>query len=121
MSRSSLPACNRTTAQTRQLDASERSIVKNSRYSGRQIVITGGTGSFVHRVARKFLEADVDQYQIPSRDEAKQVATRHEIPDSHPPAEYQMVGTSRRVVNLIRSVEHSHHQRAGTCHTEPRV
>lgn len=54
----------------------------NSRYSGKRIVITGGTGSFGHTVARKLLETDVEQIRILSRDEAKQDAMRHEIPDS---------------------------------------
>ncbi|MBB6404758.1 SDR family NAD(P)-dependent oxidoreductase [Arthrobacter sp. AZCC_0090] len=53
----------------------------NSSYSGRQIVITGGTGSFGHTVAKKLLETDVEQIRILSRDEAKQDAMRHELPD----------------------------------------
>ncbi|MDP9904638.1 SDR family NAD(P)-dependent oxidoreductase [Arthrobacter bambusae] len=53
----------------------------NSRYSGKQIVITGGTGSFGHTVAKKLLETDVEQIRILSRDEAKQDAMRHELPD----------------------------------------
>lgn len=54
----------------------------NSRYSGKRIVITGGTGSFGHTVAKKLLESDVEQIRILSRDEAKQDAMRHEVPDS---------------------------------------
>lgn len=53
----------------------------NSRYSGKRIVITGGTGSFGHTVARKLLDTDVEQIRIFSRDEAKQDAMRHEVPD----------------------------------------
>ncbi|WP_426987634.1 polysaccharide biosynthesis protein [Pseudarthrobacter sp. Y6] len=55
----------------------------NSRYSGKRIVITGGTGSFGHTVAKKLLEeTDVEQIRILSRDEAKQDAMRHDVPDS---------------------------------------
>lgn len=54
----------------------------DSRYSGKRIVITGGTGSFGHTVAKKLLETDVEQIRILSRDEAKQDAMRHEIPDA---------------------------------------
>jgi UDP-N-acetylglucosamine 4,6-dehydratase len=51
-------------------------------YEGKKVLITGGTGSFGHTVARKLLEAGVDQIRILSRDEAKQDAMRHEVPDS---------------------------------------
>lgn len=39
----------------------------------------------------------------------------------HPPADYQIADTSRRVVNFIRSTAHSHHQRAGLRQTDSRV
>lgn len=51
-------------------------------YSGSTVLITGGTGSFGHTVARKLLETDVSQIRIFSRDEAKQDLMRHEISDS---------------------------------------
>lgn len=51
-------------------------------YSGSTVLITGGTGSFGHTVARKLLETDVCQIRIFSRDEAKQDLMRHEISDS---------------------------------------
>lgn len=53
----------------------------DSRYAGKRIVITGGTGSFGHTVAKKLLETDVEQIRIFSRDEAKQDAMRHALPD----------------------------------------
>lgn len=53
----------------------------DSRYAGKRIVITGGTGSFGHTIAKKLLETDVEQIRILSRDEAKQDAMRHELPD----------------------------------------
>ncbi|WP_407358500.1 polysaccharide biosynthesis protein [Microbacterium sp. LTA6] len=51
-------------------------------YAGRKILVTGGTGSFGHTVARKLLERDVAEIRIFSRDEAKQDLMRHEIKDS---------------------------------------
>lgn len=50
-------------------------------YTGKKVLITGGTGSFGHTVARKLLESDIDQIRIFSRDEAKQDAMRHELND----------------------------------------
>lgn len=54
----------------------------SSAYAGKKIVITGGTGSFGRTVAQKLLETGVEQVRILSRDEAKQDAMRHELPDS---------------------------------------
>lgn len=51
-------------------------------YSGSKILVTGGTGSFGHTVARKLLERDVAEIRVFSRDEAKQDLMRHEIRDS---------------------------------------
>jgi UDP-N-acetylglucosamine 4,6-dehydratase len=56
--------------------------VTDSPYAGKRIVITGGTGSFGHTVAKKLLETGAEQVRILSRDEAKQDAMRHELPDS---------------------------------------
>lgn len=106
-----------------------------SRYSGKRIVITGGTGSFGHFVARKLLETDVEQIRIFSRDEAKQDATRHEVPAAvtlrdfiERPESLDTGGivtsglrdTSRGVVNFIRSTAQRHRQRAGLRLTDPR-
>lgn len=51
-------------------------------YEGKKVLITGGTGSFGHTVARKLLESGVEQIRIFSRDEAKQDAMRHEVPEA---------------------------------------
>ncbi|GAB2517533.1 polysaccharide biosynthesis protein [Microbacterium petrolearium] len=51
-------------------------------YAGRKILVTGGTGSFGHTVAKKLLERDVAEIRIFSRDEAKQDLMRHEIRDA---------------------------------------
>lgn len=51
-------------------------------YEGKRILITGGTGSFGHTVAKKLLDTGVEQIRILSRDEAKQDAMRHKVPDS---------------------------------------
>lgn len=51
-------------------------------HAGRRILVTGGTGSFGHTVAKKLLERDVAEIRILSRDEAKQDLMRHEIRDA---------------------------------------
>ncbi|MCK2035908.1 polysaccharide biosynthesis protein [Microbacterium sp. SSW1-49] len=51
-------------------------------YDGARVLVTGGTGSFGHTVARKLLARDVSEIRIFSRDEAKQDLMRHEINDS---------------------------------------
>jgi UDP-N-acetylglucosamine 4,6-dehydratase len=43
------------------------------------LVITGGTGSFGHAVLRRFLETDIAQIRIFSRDEKKQDDMRHDF------------------------------------------
>lgn len=53
----------------------------NDAYTGKRILVTGGTGSFGHTVARKLLERDVAEIRILSRDEAKQDLMRHELSD----------------------------------------
>ncbi len=57
-------------------------MMTNQSYEGKKLLITGGTGSFGHTVAKKLLETGVEQIRILSRDEAKQDAMRHEVPDS---------------------------------------
>ncbi|NCB33098.1 MAG: NAD-dependent epimerase/dehydratase family protein [Erysipelotrichia bacterium] len=51
---------------------SDKSIFKD-----RILVITGGTGSFGHAVAKRFLKTDIKEIRIVSRDEKKQDDMRH--------------------------------------------
>ncbi len=48
------------------------------------LLITGGTGSFGHAVLRHFLETDIREIRIFSRDEKKQDEMRHELQAAHP-------------------------------------
>jgi UDP-glucose 4-epimerase len=50
-------------------------------YSGKRVLITGGTGSFGRTVTRKLLESNVEEVRVLSRDEAKQDQMRHEMSD----------------------------------------
>ena len=44
------------------------------------LLITGGTGSFGNAVLNRFLESDIKEIRIFSRDELKQDNMRHDIP-----------------------------------------
>lgn len=50
-------------------------------YRGKRVLITGGTGSFGHKVTTKLLAQDVGEIRVLSRDEAKQDLMRHELAD----------------------------------------
>ena len=55
-----------------------------SAFSGVTLMITGGTGSFGNTVLKHFLESDIGQIRIFSRDEKKQDDMRHELQVKHP-------------------------------------
>ena len=50
-------------------------------FSGRKLLITGGTGSFGNAVLRRFLKTDIAEIRIFSRDEKKQDEMRHQYRD----------------------------------------
>ena len=51
---------------------------------GKTVLVTGGTGSFGHTVLKHFLDSDIAQIRIFSRDEKKQDDMRHELQANHP-------------------------------------
>src|SRR5437660_12309401 len=51
-------------------------------FKGKTLLITGGTSSFGNAVLRRFLQTDIGQIRIFSRDEKKQDDMRHEYKDS---------------------------------------
>ena len=55
-----------------------------SEFSGATLLITGGTGSFGSTVLKHFLDTDIAQIRIFSRDEKKQDDMRHELQAKHP-------------------------------------
>lgn len=52
--------------------------------SGKTLLITGGTGSFGHTVLKHYIESDIEQIRIFSRDEKKQDDMRHELQAKYP-------------------------------------
>lgn len=55
-----------------------------SKFEGKTLMITGGTGSFGNTVLKHFLTSDIKEIRIFSRDEKKQDDMRHELQANHP-------------------------------------
>ena len=55
-----------------------------SEFNGATLMITGGTGSFCHTVLKHFLQTDIGEIRIFSRDEKKQDDMRHELQAQYP-------------------------------------
>lgn len=53
-------------------------------FKDKTLLITGGTGSFGHTVLKHFLDSDIAQIRIFSRDEKKQDDMRHELQANRP-------------------------------------
>lgn len=53
-------------------------------FSGKTLMITGGTGSFGSTVLKRFLTSDIGQIRIFSRDEKKQDDMRHMLQQKYP-------------------------------------
>ena len=53
--------------------------MSNSIFCGKTLLITGGTGSFGNAVLNRFLQTDIGEIRIFSRDEKKQDDMRHEF------------------------------------------
>ena len=48
-------------------------------FTGKVLLITGGTGSFGNAMLRRFLNSDIKEIRIFSRDEKKQDDMRHAL------------------------------------------
>jgi len=55
-----------------------------SEFEGKILLITGGTGSFGNAVLNRFLETDIAEIRVFSRDEKKQDDMRHEYQSKYP-------------------------------------
>ena len=55
-----------------------------SAFNNATLMITGGTGSFGSTVLKHFLDSDLKEIRIFSRDEKKQDDMRHELQAKHP-------------------------------------
>ncbi len=79
-------------------------MIKSKLFKGKTLMITGGTGSFGSTVLKHFLDSDLAEIRIFSRDEKKQDDMRHELLRKHPDLA-EKVSFYLGDVRNIRSVE----------------
>ena len=75
-------------------------------FSGKTLLITGGTGSFGNAVLNRFLETDIKEIRVFSRDEKKQDDMRHEFQAKMPEVAEKIkfyIGDVRDI-NSVRNV-----------------
>ena len=75
-----------------------------SEFNGATLMITGGTGSFGHTVLKHFLNTDIGQIRIFSRDEKKQDDMRHELQTQYPDA----AGKVKFYIGDVRNAQSVH-------------
>ena len=89
-----------------------------SLFNGKTLMITGGTGSFGNAVLDRFLETDVGEIRVFSRDEKKQDDMRHKYQAKHPEAAHKIkfyIGDVRNLESLrvaTRGVDYIFHAAA---------
>lgn len=83
-----------------------------SEFAGKCLLITGGTGSFGNAVLRRFLETDLAEIRIFSRDEKKQDDMRKRY--SHPKLKFYLgdVRDGRSVAGAMQGVDYVFHAAA---------
>ncbi|MEO5920239.1 MAG: SDR family NAD(P)-dependent oxidoreductase [Pseudolysinimonas sp.] len=81
-------------------------------YTGKKVLITGGTGSFGHTVARSLLDNGAAEVRVLSRDEAKQDAMRHEFEDARLRLYIGDVRDYSSVERAARGVDYAFHAAA---------
>lgn len=70
-------------------------------FKGKTLLITGGTGSFGNAVLRRFLNTDIKEIRIFSRDEKKQDDMRHEYQVRYPEVAHKI----KFYIGDVRSLE----------------
>src|SRR5690554_4228475 len=81
-------------------------------FKGKKLLITGGTGSFGNAVLRRFLDTDIAEIRIFSRDEKKQDDMRKAY--NHPKLKFYIgdVRDYQSVLNATRGVDFIYHAAA---------
>jgi len=83
-----------------------------SLFTNKTLLITGGTGSFGNAVLKRFLNTDIKEIRIFSRDEKKQDDMRHQL--QNPKVKFYIgnVRDKRSVDNAMRGVDYIFHAAA---------
>ena len=79
-----------------------------SQFKDKVLMITGGTGSFGNAVLNRFLNTDIKEIRIFSRDELKQDDMRHEYQAKYPEVSDKLkfyIGNVRDI-NSIKNAMH---------------
>lgn len=81
-------------------------------FNNKTLLITGGTGSFGNAVLRRFLDSDLHEIRIFSRDEKKQDDMRKKY--NHPKIKFYIgdVRDYQSVLNVVRGVDFIYHAAA---------
>ena len=82
--------------------------INMNNFQNKTLLITGGTGSFGNAVLNRFLETDIKEIRIFSRDELKQDNMRHEYQARYPDTFYKLkfyIGDVRDI-NSIKNAMH---------------
>lgn len=89
-----------------------------SQFKDKTLLITGGTGSFGNAVLNRFLETDIKEIRVFSRDELKQDNMRHVYQDKYPSVFYKLkfyIGDVRdinSIKNAMYGVDYVYHAAA---------
>ena len=89
-----------------------------SQFKDKTLLITGGTGSFGNAVLNRFLETDIKEIRVFSRDELKQDNMRHEYQAKYPNVFYKLkfyIGDVRdinSIKNAMYGVDYVYHAAA---------
>ena len=87
-------------------------------FKDKTLLITGGTGSFGNAVLRRFLDSDIKEIRIFSRDEKKQDDMRHELQANHPLTANKVkfyigdVRNPQRILDAMHGVDYVFHAAA---------
>ena len=81
-------------------------------FSGKKLMITGGTGSFGEVVLKRFIDTEIEEIRIFSRDELKQEDMRHRY--SNPKLKFYLgdVRDYQSVENAVNNVDYIFHAAA---------
>ena len=86
-----------------------------NKFKNKTLLITGGTGSFGNAVLNRFLETDIKEIRVFSRDELKQDNMRHEYQAKYPNVFYKLkfyIGDVRdisSIKNAMYGVDYVYH------------
>lgn len=89
-----------------------------SQFKDKTLLITGGTGSFGNAVLNRFLETNIKEIRVFSRDELKQDNMRHEYQAKYPDVFYKLkfyigdVRDVKSIKNAMHDVDYVYHAAA---------